>query len=39
MAAAAGRQTRVVAALKQSLQGTEGEKQHKQNSEGTPHLT
>jgi len=36
---ATGRQTQVVACLKQSLKGAEGEEQNEQECEGTPHLT
>ena len=39
MAPAAGRQAGVAAGLKQTLQRAEGEEQHHQDREGTPHLT
>jgi hypothetical protein len=39
VAAATGRQTRILACLERSLKGAEGEEQNEQECEGTPHLT
>ncbi len=38
VAAAACRKTCIVAPLKHTLERAEGEEQHQQNREGTPHL-